>query len=227
MKHSPIAAIAILTLLLLAPSCSRDKTPDVRDVRWGMSKSEVKKAETAELMKEGANILTYRIGGEPDKTEGTFTVTVDENGETRDALVTIETIRNEPSWDLVYVFEGGKLAMASIHLRDTFDDPSDYIALMREKSLAISKELDTPAAGIAEYGDNPRKDDPYSAPGEICEGKYSLRHVWPTVRDRTDISIELDAKKNVTTPDCNLSVFYESVKHPVDPALSQDLHDLL
>jgi len=141
MKHSPIAAIAILTLLLLAPSCSRDKTPDVRDVRWGMSKSEVKKAETAELMKEGANILTYRIGGEPDKTEGTFTVTVDENGETRDALVTIETIRNEPSWDLVYVFEGGKLAMAAIHLRDTFDDPSDYIALMREKSLAISKEL--------------------------------------------------------------------------------------
>ncbi|HML96483.1 MAG TPA: hypothetical protein PKC29_13750 [Thermodesulfobacteriota bacterium] len=227
MKHSPIAAIAILTLAILAPSCSRDKTPDIRDARWGMSKAEVKKAEKAELMKEGENILTYRIGGEPDKTEGTFTVTVDQNGETRDALVTIETIRNEPSWDLVYVFEDGKLATAAIHLRDTFDDPADYVSLMREKSLAISKELDTPAAGVAEYGDNPRKDDPYSAPEEICEGKYSLRHVWPTVRDRTDISIELDAKKNVTTPDCNLSVFYESVKYPVEPALSQDLHDLL
>ena len=227
MKHSPIAAIAILSLILLAPSCSRDKTPDVREVRWGMSKAEVKKAETAELVKEGENILTYRLGGEPDKTEETYTVSVEENGETRDALVTVETVRNEPSWDLVYVFEDGRLAMAAIHLRDTFDDPADYIALMREKSLAISKELDTPAAGIAEYGDNPRKDDPYSAPAEICEGKYSLRHVWPTVRDRTDISIELDAKKNVAAPDCNLSVFYESVKHPVDPALSQDLHDLL
>ena len=227
MKHSPIAAIAILTLLLLAPSYSRDKTPDVRDVRWGMSKAEVKKAETAELMKEGENILTYRLAADPEKTEETYTVSVEENGETRDALVTVETVRNEPSWDLVYVFEGDKLAMTAIHLRDTFDDPADYIALMREKSLAISRELDTPAAGIAEYGDSPRKEDPYSAPAEICEGKYSLRHVWPTVRDRTDISIELDAKKNVTTPDCNLSVFYESVKYPVEPALSQDLHDLL
>ena len=227
MKHSPIAAIAILTLLLLAPSCSRDKTPDVRDVRWGMSKAEVKKAETAELMKEGENILTYRLAADPEKTEETYTVSVEENGETRDALVTVETVRNEPSWDLVYVFEGDKLAMTAIHLRDTFDDPADYIALMREKSLAISRELDTPAAGIAEYGDSPRKEDPYSAPAEICEGKYSLRHVWPTVRDRTDISIELDAKKNVTSPDCNLSVFYESVKYPVEPALSQDLHDLL
>jgi hypothetical protein len=81
--------------------------------------------------------------------------------------------------------------------------------------------------GVAEYGDNPRKEDPYSAPAEICEGKYMLKHMWPTVRDRTDISIELDSKVNADPPGCNLSVFYESVKYPVDPALSQDLHELL
>jgi len=226
MKDPLITTIVLLTCLLAA-SCSRDKTPDVRQVRWGMSKAEVKNAETAELMKEGENILTYRLGGEPEKTEGTVKVTVEENGETRDALVTVETISSEPSYDLVYVFENGKLAMAVVHLRDAFDDPADYIRLMREKSLAISKELESPAMGVAEYGDNPRKEDPYSAPAEICEGKYTLKHMWPTVRERTDISIELDSKLNAKPPDCSLSVFYESVKHPVDPELSQDLHELL
>jgi len=226
MKHPAIAAIAILSCILPA-SCSHDKTPDVRNVRWGMSIAEVKKAETAELMKEGVNVLTYRLGGEPETTTGTATVTIEENGETHDALVTVETISSEPAYDLVYVFEDGKLAMAVMHLRDSFDDPADYIKLMREKSLAISKELESPAMGVAEYGDNPRKEDPYSAPAEICEGQYTLRHMWPTVRDRTDISIELDSKINASPPDCNLSIFYESAKHPVDPALSEDLHELL
>lgn len=227
------AVVLTLLLSLAACTCSRDKKPDFRDVRWGMSKDEVKKHETADLMKEGNEVLIYRIGGELSAVQSEGTVEVEVNGGDEDGAVvsrprvTIEFETVEPEYDVVYAFKDGKLGMAVLHLRDTADDPAEYIEILREKSAEISNETGAPASGVAEYGESQPKDDPYSAPREICEGKYALRHAWPTVNKRTDIAIELDQKKFSPVPDCNLSVFYESVKYPIDPALSDELHEKL
>lgn len=200
---------------------------------WGMSKEEVKKRETAELMKEGKDVLIYRIGGELSTVESEGTVEVEVSGPDEESAaisrprVTIEFEKTEPEYDLVYAFKDGKLGMAVLHLRDTAQDPAEYIKLLREKSAEISNETGVPASGVAEYGESEPKDDPYSAPAEICEGKYALRHAWPTYNKRTDIAIELDEKKYSPSPDCNLAVFYESVEYPVDPALSDELHETL
>jgi len=219
------AIILTLLILLTAVSCSRDKSPDFRTVRWGMSKEEVKKAETAELMNEGNDILTYRITGGPASVEAVVTVENESGGE--EAPVTLELERPGYEYDLLYVFGNGKLGMAVVHLRETLPEPKQYIALLKEKTEEISGTMGEPATGVAEYGDFKPKQDPYSTPGEICDGKYALRHFWPTKDKRTNVSIELDEKKFTESSDCNLSVFYESVDYPIDPGLSDQLHELL
>ncbi len=227
------ALLAVAVLLAAGCTCSRDRKPDFRSVRWGMSKEEVKEHEKAELMKEGGDLLIYRIGGELSMVEygGTVEAEVnagDGNGSVvSDPRVTIEFEKREPEYDVVYAFRDGKLGMAVLHLRETTDDPAEYITLLREKSAEISGMTGAQASGVAEYGGNETKSDPYSSPGEICEGKYALRHAWPTFNKRTDISIELDKKKFAPSPDCNLSVFYESVEYPIAPALSDELHETL
>lgn len=227
------AVVLVICISLASCTCSRDKKSDFRDVRWGMSKNEVKERETGELMKEGNEVLVYRIGGGSAtfETQGTVEVEVNGKDEGGPALspprVTIEVEETEPEFDVVYAFADGKLGMAVLHLRDTAQDPAEYIAILREKSEEISKETGVQASGVAEYGESAPKDDPYSSPGEICEGKYSLVHAWPALGDRTGISIELDEKKFSPEPDCNLSVFYESIKYPIDPVLSDELHETL
>ncbi len=225
MKRSSAIIITIL-MTLLAPSCSRDKSPDFRNVRWGMSKADVKKAETAELVKEGNEILTYRIGGEASPVEalGAAKIEVEGGGE---AEVTVEVAEIEYEYDLLYVFGGGKLGMIVVHLRDKLDDPEQYVTVFRGKTEETSKKMDEPATGVAEYGDFTPKEDPYSSPEEICEGKYVLKHIWPTKDKRTNVSIELDRRKFTPEPDCNMSIFYESVEYPVDPKLSDELHEML
>ncbi|MEQ9619854.1 MAG: hypothetical protein RIG61_11875 [Deltaproteobacteria bacterium] len=225
MKKTALITITLL-ITLMAASCSRDKEPDFRGVKWGMSKQKVKKTETAELVKEGNEILTYRIGGESSPVEAEGTVKVDVEG-AEDTRVTVEVAEIEYEYDLLYVFGNGKLGMIVVHLRDGFKDPDLYISLFRHRTEETSKKMGEPAAGVAEYGDFTPKDDPYSSPGEICEGKYALRHIWPTKNKKTNVSIELDRKKFTPEPDCNLSVFYESVEHPVDPELAEELHELL
>lgn len=214
----------LLTILLslAAVSCSRDKKPDFRDVKWGMTKDEVKKHESAELVKEENEILTYRLGGDsaPMLVEG------DVEGKP-DARVTVEVEKEEPAYDLVYVFGNGKLSMAIVHLRDTLADHAEYLEAFKQKSQEISKETGETASGVAEYGESEPKDDPYSDPREICEGKYVLKHVWPTVRKRTDVTLELDRRKFSPGHDCNLAVFYESADHHVDTGLFDKLHNLL
>lgn len=225
--------LSLFICLAVSCTCSRDRKPDFRDVRWGMSRDEVKKHETGELMKEGNEVLVYRIGGGSItfETQGTVEVEVNGKDDGGPALsrprVTIEVEKPDPEYDVVYAFKDGKLGMAVLHLRDTESDPAEYIAILKEKTAEISKETGVPASGVAEYGESAPKDDPYSSPGEICEGKYALTHAWPTVNKRTDISIELDEKKFASAPDCNLSVFYESVKYPIDTVLSDELHEML
>lgn len=191
-----------------------------------MTKSEVKKLEKAELMKEGNYVLTYRLGGEsrPQLVEGG--VHVDTEG-APDARVTVEVEKEEPAYDLVYVFADGKLSMAIVHLRGSLDSPEEYMDAFKEKSKEITKQTGENASGVAEYGENEPKDDPYSSPEEICEGMYVLKHIWPTVNKRTDISLELDRKKSSLEPNCNLAAFYESADHNLDPQLEEQLHDLL
>ena len=198
-----------------------------------MSRDDVKKHESGELMKEGDDVLVYRIGGGTTTFESQGTVEVEVNGNDKGGpslskpRVTIEVEKTEPEYDVVYAFKDGKLGMAVLHLRDNYSDPAEYITVLKEKTSEISEETGVQATGVAEYGESAPREDPYSSPGEICEGKYSLRHVWPTLNDRTEVSIELDKKKFSSEPGCNLSVFYESVKYPIDPVLSDELHDTL
>ena len=73
--------------------------------------------------------------------------------------------------------------------------------------------------GDAKYGENETEDTVYEHPEGICSGRYGLRYIWPTVNDRTSIMIELDSRKAAQDKsECTLSIFYESLKFPVDPA---------
>ena len=164
------AMLLTILLSLAAVSCSRDKKPDFRDVKWGMTKDEVKKHESAELVKEGNEILTYRLGGDsaPVLVEGD--VQVDVEGKP-DARVTVEVEKEEPAYDLVYVFGNGKLSMAIVHLRDTLADPAEYLEAFKQKSREISKETGETASGVAEYGESEPKDDPYSDPRGDMRGE--------------------------------------------------------
>ena len=227
------AVVLVICISLASCTCSRDRKPDFRDVRWGMSKDEVKKHETGQLMKEGKDVLVYRIGGGSAKIESEGTVEVEVNGKDGNGpalskpRVTIEVEKTEPEYDVVYAFKNGRLGTAVLHLRDSESDPAEYVTLLKEKTAEISKQTGMHASGAAEYGESAPRDDPYSSPEDICEGKYALKHAWPTFNNRTDISIELDEKRFSSEPDCNLSAFYESVEYPIDPALSDELHTTL
>ncbi len=61
MNIKSLAVIALLSLFPAAQSFAADEKPDLRDVRWGMSKEEVKKHEKAEIVKETEGILVYLI----------------------------------------------------------------------------------------------------------------------------------------------------------------------
>lgn len=220
------AIIFTLLITLTAVSCSRDKEPDFRGVKWGMSKQQVKKAENADLVHEGNEILTYRIGGESLPVEVEGSVKADAEGK-EEAPVTVEVAEIEFEYDLLYVFGNGKLGMIVVHLRDSLEEPDRYVEVFKHKSEETSKTMGKPASGVAEYGGFTVKDDPYSSPEDICAGKYAVKNIWPTRNKKTNVSIELDNKKFTPNPDCNLSIYYESVEHPVDPKLAEELHELL
>jgi len=222
-----LAAILFLMLTLLAlHGCGLWDKPDFREVKWGMSKNDVKKNETAELVKEGDDVLTYRITGPVLN----ITVPAKDTGGEGDAKSVSEPIVTpiHYEYDLLYVFGDGKLGMAVVHLRESLGEPGDYIELFKEKSEQVSKKIGAPAEGVAAYpsGDVPRA-NPYETPEDICGGEYVLKHVWPTDRKRTNVSIELDKKKFSSEPDCNLSIFFESVDVAIDPVLSDQLHEVL
>lgn len=217
---------AILLTLLIFSACSKDDKTDVRKTSWGMTKEQVKEAEQAELIKEGDDILTYRIGGnavpmeiETIETEGTE---LDEEEITPPEVMSIGY-----EYDLLYVFGENGLGMVVIHLRDSLDSPEQYLQFFKERTNALTKEIGEPAKGVASYKDHQVKANPYENPAAICEGEHGLQHIWPTKDKRTNVSLELDQKKFASEPGCNISIFYESVEIPVDQKLSDQLHDLL
>ena len=215
----------ILLTLLIFSACSLWDKPDVRKAKWGMTKEQVKKVENAELVKEGDEILTYRIGGKasPMKVELADVVEIDEEEEVTPPEV--ESIGYE--YDLLYVFGERGLGMVVIHLRESLDDPGHYLELFKQRTNLLTKQVGKPAKGVASYKDHQVKTNPYEDPAAICKGEHGLQHIWPTQDKRTNVSLELDQNKFAPEPDCNLSIFYESVEIPVDQKLSEQLHEVL
>ncbi|MCH7950976.1 MAG: hypothetical protein IH875_10965 [Candidatus Dadabacteria bacterium] len=215
----------ILLTLLIFSACSLWDKPDVRKAKWGMTKEQVKKVENAELVKEGDGILTYRIGGKasPMKVELADVVEIDEEEEVTPPEV--ESIGYE--YDLLYVFGERGLGMVVIHLREPLDDPDHYLELFKQGTNLLTKQVGEPAKGVASYKDHQVKTNPYEDPAAICKGEHGLQHIWPTEDKRTNVTLELDQNKFAPEPDCNLSIFYESVEIPVDQKLSEQLHEVL
>ena len=215
----------ILLTLLIFSACSLWDKPDVRKAKWGMTKEQVKKVENAELVKEGDGILTYRIGGKasPMKVELADVVEIDEEEEVTPPEV--ESIGYE--YDLLYVFGERGLGMVIIHLREPLDDPDHYLELFKQRTNLLTKQVGEPAKGVASYKDHQVKTNPYEDPAAICKGEHGLQHIWPTEDKRTNVTLELDQNKFAPEPDCNLSIFYESVEIPVDQKLSEQLHEVL
>jgi len=217
----------ILLSLLIFSACSKDDKSDVRKAKWGMTKEQVKKVEKADLVKEGDDILTYRISDaaipvevEPVETEEGE---IDEQEEITPPEV--ESIGYE--YDLLYVFGDNGLGMVVIHLRDSLDEPDHYLELFKQRTKVVTKQVGEPAKGVASYRDHQVKTNPYEDPAAICKGEHGLQHIWPTKDKRTNISLELDQKKFAPEPECTLSIFYESVEIPVDQELSDQLHEVL
>lgn len=218
---------AIIFALATLHGCGLWDKPDFREVKWGMSKRDVKQKETAELVKEGDNVLTYRVSGDMVDLSGRIKPSA-ENEAAEDAGTEPVITPIHYEYDLLYVFGDGKLGMAVIHLRESLKEPDDYIELFREKSISVSQMIGAPAQGVAEYptGETPRP-DPYESPEDICGGGYVLKHIWPTGQKRTNVSLELDKKKFSSELDCNLSIFYESTEVEIDPVLRDQLHEVL
>jgi len=218
---------AILLTLLIFSACSKGDKPDVRKAKWGMTKEQVKKVEKADLVKEGDDILTYRISGVaiPVKVES---VEIEEGEIDEEEEITppeVESIGYE--YDLLYVFGDNGLGMVVIHLRDPLDEPDHYLELFKQRTNVVTKQVGEPAKGVASYKDHQVKTNPYEDPAAICKGEHGLQHIWPTKDKRTNISLELDQKKFAPEPECTLSIFYESVEIPVDQELSDQLHEVL
>ena len=215
----------ILLTLLIFSACSLWDKPDVRKAKWGMTKEQVKKVENAELVKEGDGILTYRIGGKasPMKVELADVVEIDEEEEVTPPEV--ESIGYE--YDLLYVFGERGLGMVVIHLRESLDEPGHYLELFKQRTNILTKQVGEPAKGVASYKDHQVKANPYEDPAAICKGEHGLQHIWPTEDKRTNVTLELDQNKFAPEPNCNLSIFYESVEIPVDQKLSEQLHEVL
>lgn len=220
-RKASIVILALLTYFAAGFSHAGEK-PDFRDVTWGMSKEEVKKRENTEMVKEGEFLLIYKIKGE----------TVHEVIEQPSALqvegqkpVIIEYDIELPDYDLVYLFPDNKLGMAILHMNNPQADADDYLDEFDRKADELVEKTGKEPKGMAKYGENETEDVIYKHPERICSGIYAIKLSWPTVDDKTNIMMELDDRK--TAPDkseCTLSIFYESVKYPLDPASSDKMH---
>ena len=207
---------------LAAPSFSAGEKPDFRQVNWGMSKDEVKKNEKAEKIKETDSILVYLIKGGP-KREVIHTQP-DLDGKSMELSIDIDV----PDYNLVYLFPDGKLGMAILHMDNPKAQADDYLDEFDRKADEIIEETGKEPKGMAKYGENETEDAIYAHPERICSGIYAIKLIWPVINDKTSIMMELDNRKtDLDKYECTMSVFYESVKFPIDPASSAKMHESL
>jgi hypothetical protein len=216
------AVIVTLILSFAAPSFSADQKPDFRQVSWGMSKDEVKKKENAEMVKETDSILVYLIKGGPKHK--IIHTQPDLDGKSMELGIDVDI----PDYNLVYLFPDGKLGMAILHMDNPKADPDDYLDEFDIKADEITEETGKEPRGMAKYGENETEDAIYAHPERICSGIYAVKLMWPEVNDKTNIMMELDSRKDAQDKsECTLSIFYDSVKFPVDPASSAKMHEVL
>ncbi len=222
MNIKSLAVIVILLIFPAARSSAADEKHDLRSVRWGMSKDEVKKKENAEMVKETEGILVYLIKGGP-KREIIHTQP-DLDGKSMELSIDIDV----PDYNLVYLFPEGKLGMAILHMDNPKADPDDYLDEFDRKADEIIEETGKEPKGMAKYGENETEDAIYAHPERICSGVYAVKLIWPVVNDKTNIMMELDSRKDAQDKsECTLSIFYESLKFPLDPASSAKMHEVL
>ena len=222
MNIKSLAVIVVLLLFPAAPSFPADEKPDLRDVRWGMSKDEVKKHEKAELVQDGDGILIYKIesGTSHEFIQGP------QVGDQKPPVIEIDL--DVPAYDLVYLFPDGKLGMAVLHMNNLQAQADDYIDEFDRQSDEIIEATGKEPSGMAKYRENETVDALYSHPERICNGIYAIKNIWPTIDGRTNIMMELDDRKTeLDKYECTLAIFYESVKFPIDPAASAKLHESL
>jgi len=214
----------IITIILFhaAQSFAADEKPDLRNVRWGMTKDEVKKKENAEMVKETEGILVYLIKGGPKKQ--IIHTHPDLDGKSMELSIDIVV----PAYNLVYLFPNGKLGMAILHMDNPEAKADDYLDEFDRKEDELIEETGKEPKGMAKFGENGTEDDFYAHPERICSGIYAVKLIWADVNDKTNITMELDNRQTEQDKfECTLSIFYESVKFPVDPADSAKLHESL
>ncbi len=222
MNIKSLAVIALLSLSTAAQSFAAGEKPDLRDVRWGMSKEEVMKHEKAEKIKETDSILVYLIKGGPKRQ--IIHTHPDLDGKSMELSIDIDV----PDYNLVYLFPNGKLGMAILHMDNPEAKADDYLDELDRKADEIIEETGKEPKGMAKYGENDTQDDVYAHPERICSGIYAIKFIWPTINNRTNIMMELDNRKtDLDKYECTMSIFYESVEFPVDPADSAKMHEVL
>src|SRR3990167_8557401 len=182
MNIKSLAVIVVLLLSPAAPSFPADEKPDLRDVRWGMTKDEVKKHENAEIIKYGEAILIYKIKGGTSH-EVVHTQPAPGSGES----YTFEIDLDVPAYDLVYLFPDGKLGMAVLHMNNPQAQADDYIDEFDRQSDEIIEATGKEPSGMAKYRENETADALYSHPERICNGIYAIKNIWPTIDGRTNI----------------------------------------
>lgn len=225
MKSIIPAALLALLLYTAAPSNSADEKPDFRQVNWGMTKDEVKKREKAEFVKDTGDMLIYKIeGGKWNEVFESDSPVKTEN--MRPAVVEIDI--DLPDYSLFYIFSRGKLGMAVLSMNDPHATSGDYVDEFEARTDELIKEIGSNPESVVKLSQGETTESLLENPEGICEGKYAIQNVWPTINDKTDVMIELDQFRALPVgPKCNLSIFYESVKYPVDPARKEELHETL
>jgi len=223
MRSITSAVLLALLISIATPSFSTENNkPDFRQVNWGMSRDEVMKHENAEKVKETDSILVYFIKGGPK--HHVFHTHPDFDGKSMEMSIDIDV----PDYNLVYLFQDGKLGMAIMHMDNPKAKPGDYLDELDFKDDEITEATGKEPKGMAKYGKNKTEDAIYDHPERICSGIYAVKLIWPDVNDRTNIPMELDDRKSAEDKsECTLSIFYESVKHPLDPASSAKMHEVL
>jgi hypothetical protein len=164
----------LITVLLLVLINSIFCFPqnDFRNVKWGMSKSQVMELETSPLK--------YDV----------------EPGD--DAIYYSAIIQNY-SVCLYYSFFNYKLNFALYDFEIKHDDKTDYIGDYDQIKELLIKKYGKPPVDTIEWVDTTYKDSPKEYGNAIFKGHLKYEAMWFGINDRTNITLQLFAKNSKMT----------------------------